>query len=218
MKTWILILLITLMAGTLLAEAIPDFRLPDEKGKNINLDDLLGKGPIIIDFWADYCMPCKQAMPALNELAEKYDSLAVVLVSIDAPKMQNRAKNYLRGKNFKFITLFDPDKTLAKKLNVVNPPHTFILDKDGEIVYSHLGYEAGIEAEYEHQIRKLWGLDAENEDDCDCETPCEGCDHEHPSPEKAEAGSDADAKAKTPCQEHKSGEIPDEEVPCENHD
>ncbi|MBW6513852.1 MAG: TlpA family protein disulfide reductase [Candidatus Syntrophosphaera sp.] len=138
---------------------MPEFRLPDEKGKNVALAELLGRGPIILDFWADYCQPCKQAMPGLNALAEKYDSLTVVLVSIDAPKMQARAKNYLNSKSFKFITLFDPDKTLAKKLNVVNPPHTFILDKDGQIVYEHLGYEPGMEAEYESKIRNLLGLE-----------------------------------------------------------
>lgn len=216
MKNWILTLIIVLLAGALFAEAMPDFRLPDETGRNVSLDDLLNNGPIIIDFWADYCQPCKQAMPALNELAIKYDSLTVVLISIDAPKMQNRAKNYLRGRDFEFITLFDPDKTLAKKLNVVNPPHTFILDQTGEIVYSHLGYEAGIEAEYERQIRALWGLDEDAEDDC--ETPCEDCDHEKTGSESGETGSAGDKEVKTPCEDHETGNAPDSKVPCGNHD
>ncbi len=177
MKLWITILLFTLLATAAFADAMPEFRLPDETGSNVSLADLLGKGPVILDFWADYCQPCKLAMPYLNDLALKYDSLTVVLVSLDAPKVQAKAKNYLKGKAYKFVTLYDADKTLAKKLNVVNPPHTFILDKTGEIVYSHLGFEPGTEKEYERQIRALWGLGEEKEtatDDCGCPPDCPG--------------------------------------------
>lgn len=182
MRIWIGVLALLALAGIAAAEPMPDFRLPNELNQNVSLSDLLGKGPVLIDFWADYCQPCKQAMPALNELALAYDSLRVVLISLDAPKMQQRAKNYLKGKDFRFITLFDPDKTLAQKLKVVNPPHTFILDPGGEIVYEHLGYEAGMEREYELQIRSLLGLPAgEEAEECPggvC--PVEGDKEGHP--------------------------------------
>ncbi len=175
MKKLTILTLLLLLVAILMAEPMPDFRLPDESGKNVSLSELLGKGPIIIDFWADYCQPCKQAMPALQELVNKYDSLTVVLISLDAPKAQPKAKAYLKSKNYSFITLFDPDKTLAKKLNVENPPHTFILDKTGEIVYSHLGYEPGVEKEYEHKVRKLLGLAHEEGEECTCTEKCPDC-------------------------------------------
>lgn len=162
MKT-ILCILLLLACGLLLADAMPDFRLPDASGKDVALADLLGKGPVLIDFWADYCKPCKDAMPKLHELAVKYDTLTVVMISIDAPKNQAKAKNYLKSKDYKFLPLFDCDKSLAKKLSVVNPPHSFLLDNTGEIVYSHIGYEPGAEAEYEHQLRTLLQLDSEEE-------------------------------------------------------
>ncbi|MDP2173630.1 MAG: TlpA disulfide reductase family protein [Candidatus Cloacimonadaceae bacterium] len=163
MKVSLILITLCLIAGFAFAEAMPDFRLPDINNKNVTLADLLGKGPILMDFWADYCTPCKNSMPYLNELALKYDSLTVVLVSIDAPKGVNKAKNYLKSKNFKFVTLFDSEKTLAKKLNVTNPPHTFILDKEGTIVYSHLGFEPGIIEHYDNHIRVLLNLDTEAE-------------------------------------------------------
>ncbi len=163
MKKLLLAIVITMLSLLLFAESMPDFRLPDETGKNVSLENILGKGPVLIDFWADYCNPCKLAMPYLNDLALKYDSLTVVLVSIDAPKSQMKAKNYLKGKEFKFITLFDAEKTLAKKLNVSNPPLTIILDKTGEIVYTHNGFEPGKEVHYEQHIRSLLGLESEAE-------------------------------------------------------
>lgn len=175
MKHFFLILILILATGLLFADAMPDFRLSDMNGKTVALESLLGKGPILIDFWADYCQPCKVAMPYLHELAESYEDLTVVLISIDAPKAQMRAKNYLKSKDYKFITLFDPEKTLAKRLNVGTPPHSFILDKEGEIVFSHVGFEPGTQEIYKSTIKKLLcckgtGHSGEDHDaDCDCE-------------------------------------------------
>lgn len=53
MKTKILLLLAILLAGSLLAEPMPEFKLPNESGKSVNLTELLGRGPVIVDFWAD---------------------------------------------------------------------------------------------------------------------------------------------------------------------
>ncbi|HQO18393.1 MAG TPA: TlpA disulfide reductase family protein, partial [Candidatus Cloacimonas sp.] len=81
MKKLVTCLILILMVSAVFAEGMPDFKLPDAAGKNVTLQELLGKGPVIIDFWADYCKPCKDAMPQLNNLAEKYDSLTVVMIS-----------------------------------------------------------------------------------------------------------------------------------------
>jgi len=102
MKNIVLSILMLLLISWLTAETMPDFKLPDMNNKEIKLEDLLNKGPVLIDFWATYCVPCKKAMPELNKLAEKYDSLTVVLVSIDAPKNVSKAKSYLKSNNFKF--------------------------------------------------------------------------------------------------------------------
>lgn len=156
MKRLVLLMALTILMVTLsAADLMPDFRLSDMDGNNVSLESLLGKGPILIDFWADFCAPCKTAMPYLHELAEKYEELSVVMISIDAPKTQMRAKNYLKSKNYKFVALFDPDKSLAKKLNVGTPPHSFILNPEGQIVYSHVGFEPGLEAEYDRHIKAM---------------------------------------------------------------
>lgn len=177
MRKLFVMLVLVVLVGIVHAEKMPDFRLPDMTGTDVKLESLLGKGPVIIDFWADYCKPCKEAMPALNTLAEKYEELTVVMISIDAPKAQSRAKSYLKSKNFKFVTLFDPDKSLAKKMNVVNPPHSFILNSEGEIIYSHVGFEAGTEKVYESHVRKLLGLKDEVHHE-DGKEHCGTCEHE----------------------------------------
>jgi peroxiredoxin len=160
MKRILLVLIVMLSLSWLLAETIPDFKLPDINNKEIKLDDLLNKGPVLIDFWASWCVPCKKGMVALNQLAQKYDSLTVVVVSIDSPKDVPKAKTYLKSNDYKFIGLFDSEKKLAKKLNVVNPPRTIIIDKTGIIMLSHEGYEPGTENIYETKIREMLSLPA----------------------------------------------------------
>lgn len=159
MNRYLFIILLLLSAAMLLADTMPDFKLPDINNKEVKLSQLLNKGPIIIDFWATWCVPCKKAMTALNKLAEKYDSLTVVAISIDAPKDVPKAKNMLKSNGYKFVSLFDTEKKLARKLNVINPPYTIILDSNGEIVLMHEGYETGTENKYEEKIRELLKLE-----------------------------------------------------------
>jgi thiol-disulfide isomerase/thioredoxin len=179
MKKLIIILALMLFGTLLLAEPMVDFNLTDLNNKEIKLADLVGKGPVLFDFWASWCVPCKKAMPALNALKEKYDSLTVVVISIDAPKDVPKAKAFLKSNDYKFIGLFDSEKKLAAKLNVVNPPRTIIMDKKGEIVLSHDGYEPGTEKVYEAKIREMLNLPAEeikvDEIKTDGKTECESC-------------------------------------------
>jgi len=163
MKKLILIICAALLFTALVAEKMPDFRLPDMANKDVTLASLLGKGPVLIDFWASWCTPCKNAMPPLHSLAESYDSLTVVLISIDAPKDVAKAKNFLKSKQYKFVPLFDSEKSLASKLNVKTVPHTFIIDREGNIVYSHVGFDAGTEKKYDGIIRKMLNLETADE-------------------------------------------------------
>ncbi|MDD2332660.1 MAG: TlpA disulfide reductase family protein [Candidatus Cloacimonetes bacterium] len=159
MKKYLILILLLVAISAIFAEAFPEFKLPDMNNRQVSKADLVGKGIVLIDFWATWCQPCKISMPYLHSLAEKYDSLTVVMVSIDAAKDISKARNYIKSKNFKFTGLFDSEKSLAKRLNVSNPPHTFILDREGNVIYSHVGFSAGQEKEYEGVIRKALGLD-----------------------------------------------------------
>ena len=160
MKKLLMILILIGIASLSFAETMPDFKLQDMNNKEVTLASLLNKGPVIIDFWASWCSPCKVSMPYLDALDAKYDSLTVVMISIDAPKDISKAKSFFKSKQFNMIGLFDSDKALAKKLNVNNIPHTFIIDKTGEIVTSHVGFEPGTEREYEQTVRTLLHMES----------------------------------------------------------
>ncbi len=137
-----------------------DFKLKNLKGKNIRLSDVYKEKLVILDFWASWCIPCKKEMPHLDALQKKYDKyIQVIAVDIDKARHIPKAKTYVKSKKFSFETLFDTDQKIMKLYNVQNPPNTFIIDKNGEIVWSHLGYTNGDEKEIEAQIIKLIEID-----------------------------------------------------------
>ncbi|MFA9214011.1 MAG: peroxiredoxin family protein [Candidatus Methylacidiphilales bacterium] len=140
-------------------QTLPDLNLKDVNGKVVNVKDYAKKGKIvIISFWATWCTPCKKELNNINELYEewktKYDVI-VVAVSIDNARNVMKVKPYVDGQAWPFDVLLDVNSDMMRAMNVVNPPHTFLLNKEGNIVYSHTGYLEGDEFTLEEKIKAL---------------------------------------------------------------
>lgn len=165
MKKVILALIIfslVLTAGEL--KKAPDFKLKNIKGKTVELKDALANGPVLIDFWASWCVPCKAEMPIFNDLYKKYKDkgLSVLLITIDKGGAIQKAKNFVKSKGFDFTVLFDKDKKVFKKFGCKSKvPVTFILNKKGEIIFKHDG--KGTEKMFEDAIIKAFGEEAKVE-------------------------------------------------------
>ncbi len=140
-------------------QTLPDLNLKDVNGKVVNVKDYAKKGKIvIISFWATWCTPCKKELNNINELYDewktKYDVI-VVAVSIDNARNVMKVKPYIDGQAWPFDVLLDVNSDMMRAMNVVNPPHTFLLDKAGNIVYSHTGYLEGDEFALEEKIKAI---------------------------------------------------------------
>ena len=140
-------------------QTLPDLSLKDINGKMVNVKDYAKKGKmVIISFWATWCTPCKKELNNINELYEewktKYDVI-VVAVSIDNARNVMKVKPYVDGQAWPFDVLLDVNSDMMRAMNVVNPPHTFLLDKTGNIVYSHTGYLEGDEFTLEEKMKAL---------------------------------------------------------------
>ncbi|MCK5759931.1 MAG: TlpA family protein disulfide reductase [Candidatus Delongbacteria bacterium] len=145
-----------------------DFKLKDIKGKTVKLKDALGKGPVLIDFWASWCIPCKAEMPIFNKLYAKYKDkgLSMFLITIDKGGAIQKAKSFVKSKGFDFTVLFDPKKKVFKKFGCKSTvPVTFVLNKKGEIVFKHDG--KGTEKMFEDAIIKAFGEDLKVETEKD---------------------------------------------------
>ena len=116
-------------------------------GKYAKLYDFLKDGPMIIDFWATWCEPCKKQMRYLDLFHNHFKDLGfkVLTVNTDTPKSMSKVKPYVRTKGFEFNVAVDPNSQIKKKMKIQQMPTTIIVDQDGTVVYRHKGYVPGDE-------------------------------------------------------------------------
>lgn len=113
----------------------PEFELKNMQGKNISLEDL--KGNIVyLDFWASWCRPCIEEMPAFKKLQNEFASSNIKFVSIGIESKKESLEKLIKAHGLEGIHLFDPDKEedLKKRYNVEGIPHYVLIDTDGKMI------------------------------------------------------------------------------------
>jgi peroxiredoxin len=132
----------------------PDFTLRTADGQNLRLQEQRGR-VVLVNFWATWCGPCKQEMPHLNRLYEKYRSSGFVLLAVNVDEDARLAVGTAQRMSLKFPVLLDGDKKVSKLYDLSSMPSTVMIDRDGRVRYIHLGYRDGYEDLYDKQIREL---------------------------------------------------------------
>lgn len=138
---------------------MPAVTLKDMDGNEISTADFSNNGkPIIISFWATWCSPCKRELNTINEeYTDWVDETGVklVAVSIDDQQSAPRVKPYVNGAAWEYDIWMDTNSDFKRAMGVNNVPHTFVIDKDGYIVYSHNNYAPGDEQKLYEKIVEL---------------------------------------------------------------
>ncbi|MEW8506530.1 MAG: TlpA disulfide reductase family protein [Candidatus Thiodiazotropha sp.] len=132
----------------------PDFTLKSSDGVNIKLSELRGQ-VVMVNFWASWCGPCRQEMPLLQQLFERYQSLGFSLLGVNVDENRAAADKMLKDLPVSFPILYDDSSRVSKEYQVKAMPSTFMVDRDGRIRYLHKGYKPGYEEDYQQQIREL---------------------------------------------------------------
>jgi peroxiredoxin len=132
-----------------------DFDLADLDGNNVKLSELLKKGPVFVQFWATWCVPCKEEMKVLNELYNKYkdSGFVFVAISIDDQKSVSKVKPYIDSKSYKFTVLVDPDKNVFSNFGGQDPPYSVFLDRNNNVFKTYSGYIQGDDSKLENDIK-----------------------------------------------------------------
>jgi thiol-disulfide isomerase/thioredoxin len=110
----------------------------------------------MVNFWATWCVPCRQEMPHLQALYEKYNSLGFELLAVNVEKNNAEgARKWLEETPVTFPVLFDPENQVTKLYKVQTMPSTVIIGRDGTMRFIHQGYKPGYEGEYQTEVRAL---------------------------------------------------------------
>ena len=148
-------LVASLAYGATVSGPAPNFTLQSNAGGQVSLASLKGK-VVMVNFWATWCVPCRQEMPHLEALYEKYNSLGFELLAVNVEKNNAEgARKWLEETPVTFPVLFDPENQVTKLYKVQTMPSTVIIGRDGTMRFMHNGYKPGYENDYQTQVRAL---------------------------------------------------------------
>lgn len=147
-----------LLVGIAYASSIqgkaPNFTLKSNTGKNIKLSELRGQ-VVLLNFWASWCGPCRQEMPLLEKLQQRYNALGFTVLGVNVEEDPSKARTLLKDISVTFPILFDTQNTVSKQYKVSAMPSTVMIDRDGNMRYLHKGYKPGDEGQYKKWVKQL---------------------------------------------------------------
>ncbi len=128
------------------------FRLRDLDGHALELEQLRHKGPVLLEFWATWCAPCRAAFPELEALQREHAScgLTIIGVSTDGPRNVAKLRPFVSRERLTFPVASDLDGRLQQIYQVNQLPTAVLIDTSGVIVFSRVGFRAGETALREH--------------------------------------------------------------------
>lgn len=135
-------------------EEPPAIDLRDLAGKRVDLRGLAGS-VVVIDFWASWCEPCKDAMPALESLHERYAREGVVVIGVNIDSSTKKMNRFLERNPVRFRIVHDRKLAVASKYEPPEMPSTYFIGRDGKLRHVHAGFRKGDAEKLESQIKAL---------------------------------------------------------------
>ena len=141
-----------LSEAELVGKLAPEFSLKDIDGREVTLASLRGK-PILMDFWATWCEPCRESMPHIQTLYDQFKEKGLVVLGIDTNEPAETARKYFADQKFSFANLLGSGSDVVKNYGAEAIPRAVLIDKEGVVRYVHSGWGSGMDLTPE--VKKL---------------------------------------------------------------
>ena len=155
MKKFLLLLALgaAFMTTHVLAKDVPSIPIKTDS-QSIDLRTLKGQ-VVYVDFWASWCGPCRKSFPWLNTMQSKYAGKGFKVIAINVDNERKLAEGFLKENKAEFTIGYDPRGELATAFGVQGMPSSFLIDRQGVIRYSHVGFREGDVTSMEEHIQAL---------------------------------------------------------------
>ncbi len=128
----------------------PDFSLPGAQG-TVELSGAAGS-VVYVDFWASWCGPCKQSFGWMNTMQEKYREKGLKIIGINLDGKSEDARKFLAQTPAHFTVAFDSKGVTPQSYGVKGMPTSFLVGRDGKIIFQHLGFKEADSEKLEQEI------------------------------------------------------------------
>ncbi|AZG75119.1 TlpA disulfide reductase family protein [Shewanella livingstonensis] len=138
------------------AQAAPslDNKVMDLQGQSVSLQQFAGK-VVYVDFWASWCGPCRKSFPWMNAMQAKYQQQGLEVVAINLDVDTALAREFLSKLPGQFNLRFDPEGDIARAFELQGMPSSFLFNRKGELVQTHMGFFTENIPAYEQEIQIL---------------------------------------------------------------
>ncbi|MFQ5340225.1 MAG: redoxin domain-containing protein [Anaerolineae bacterium] len=121
-----------------IGEPAPDFTLPTPDGESVTLSELRGR-PVLVNFWATWCPPCKIEMPDIENLYQKYKDQGFTVIAVDQQESPDAVRQYFADMGLSFQPVIDSSGEIFNLYRVVALPTSYFIDSDGIVRFQHRG-------------------------------------------------------------------------------
>jgi thiol-disulfide isomerase/thioredoxin len=123
-------------------------------GDQVALQDYWGK-LVFLNFWATWCIPCREEMPAMEQLHQRFGSQGLVIMALNYQECLEQVKAFVEQHRLSFTALRDQDGAVLRKYSVMGLPTTYLIGRDGSLLARGAGGRDWTKAEGQELIRTL---------------------------------------------------------------
>jgi len=133
----------------------PDFSATDLQGRPVVLSELSGSKAVVVDFWATWCAPCLESMPALQQVQEEFQERQVEIVAVNLGEDPENVRSFVERHEYTFRVVTDEDRAIGSRFGIGAIPAQVVVDTNGHLAWIQVGYDSGKESELRQLLEQL---------------------------------------------------------------